>query len=387
MPDLSPYLSQLVVFAIALLGIMVKSVETDDKGSPIHSKFGANKLTTHGKIIAALLFVSLLFSFYMTWRGSKEGKEKEAKLSAELAKVQEQNENLSQSLNTQGKQNLSEFEKQRSNLLSVLDTQRQTATETTNKIENSANTLLDNLRSTSDILGKRLNTSIHEVEGTVNNLSLDRNVWGFEISYKPSTTHWSEILRAYKKIKSPVTLTENFPFSAAVMIADKREGYWNIDFTPIVGLEGTARFPPTSTNQPNGKLFEEVIQKALINLFMKWGNYMELEISPRGSYRSSIRISQDMIVYTFHPPEIRLILRDLKDDSTIEFRAADYPVRDSDEPKETGYPEHITLRSLDSKALFNQTISLSWKKDNDPSHIGRVMPYTSGPHRLNVTFK
>jgi hypothetical protein len=316
-------------------------------------------------------------------QGSKESKEKEEKLNAQLAKVEAQNVSLSSNVDSLTKQNISEFEKQKNNFVSVLDTQRQSTIDTTQKIENSANTMLKDLRATSGALSNKLNSSIEEVESTIDSLSLERDLSGVEVSFKPSPKHWANILQAYRGIQSPALPAESFPYSASTMYAERRNGYWYIDFDPVERAEGTVRFGPKSTDRPEGAAFEGVIKAAVVHLMLTWGDSIVTEISPRGNYPSSIRVSQGKIAFTLHPPELRLNLNYLKAHPTILVRAASYPTS----ARDGGYPVDITVRSLDHSAAFDQPINLSWKQDNDRSHYGRMMPYVSGAHTLNIAFQ
>lgn len=371
------YLAQILVFLIALMGIVFKNIETDDKGSNVIKKYGMFALTKSGLAFVIILILSLSISLIATYQGekkaetaAKEAKEKENRLNADLANMQKQNEILVADVDALRKQNYSEFEKQTSNFISVLNTQKQSTIDTTQKIENSAGTLLSNLRSTSNLLGDRLNTSIAEI----NKVRLDRNLLGVEISFKPPANQWADIEQSYQKIKSPVTSSPSgsFPYSSSTMIANRADGYWNIDFKPIEDQPaGTVRFGPTATNVPAGKAFEEVILKALTELLIKWGNGLETEVSTRGSYPSSITVSQHLITFTFRNPEIRLL--DLHANPTIEIRGK-------------SEPRYVIIHSLDPDAAFNETLEVS-KEESNRSHRERVMRYTSGPYRLNINSK
>jgi hypothetical protein len=377
------YISQFIVFLLALIGVMWKSIETDQNGNSIRSKRGFLVLTRAGKIIVVCLFISFFLSVYTTYLGSKESKEKEEKLNADLAKVQTQNLSLSGNVDSLAKQNISEFEKQKNNFVSVLDTQRESTAATTQKIENSANTLLKDLRNTSTTLNKKLNSSIDEVETTINTLSLERDLFGVEISFRPSTKHWANILEAYKGIESPVKPAELFAYSASTMIAEGRNGYWKIDFTPVERKEGSIRFSPVSTDRPENRAFEKVINAAVINLLITWGDGIVTEISPRGNYPSSVTVSQDLITFTLRSPDLRLNLNYLKTHPTIILKGASYPPN----LRNGGYPVDVRVRSLDHSAIFDQTITLNWAKGTDESHLGKMMPYVSGPHSLAINFK
>lgn len=288
------YVLQFIVFILALLGVMSKSVKTDEKGNAIPVKFGLLKLTGIGKIIITLLFISFLLSLVTTYNSSKEAKENEVKLK--------------------------------------------------------------------------------EIEVTLNNLNLGRDISGVEISFKPSPERWSEIARACDKITPQVP---GFPYSASTITAERVEDHWNLDFTAIFRQEGSIRPRPVSTNQPGGEGFEEVLNKALVELLIEWDGGVVTKISPGRDYPSSITVSKDKIVFTFNQPKLRLNLGKLKADPTVKFRGE-------------AYPESLSVRSLDNSVMFDETIKLNWEEKSGEIHADvheeRMMPYISGPHRLNITF-
>jgi hypothetical protein len=253
------YISQCIVFIIALFGIVFKSVQTDDKGNVINSKYQLSvltqlskyqlpALTRPGKIIVVFLFASFFISLYMTHRGSQEAKEKEDKLAAQLAEVRKQN----------------------------------------------------------DILFKGMDA-----------LSKDRNLNGIEVSFKPSSEQWSKIAKACDAIPDP---NPGFPYKDSTIIAERVGEYWRLDFLEIRQETGTIRPKPNSTNQPGGKPFEEVIQNVLVELLITWRGEVETEVSPRGNYPSLVKVSKDEIAYTFRPPLLSLNLSKLKADPKVAFR-------------------------------------------------------------------
>jgi hypothetical protein len=254
----------------------------------------------------------------------------------------------------------------------------------------SATTLLNDLRATSTALNNKLGSSINEVETTIDRLNRERDLHGVEVSFKPSPKHWDKILRAYQNIKSPASPAKSFPYSASIMTAERRNGDWRIDFSPIEAQEGSVRFGPVSKDQledpledpPDVKALERVIKEALINLWITWGDELVTEISPRGDYPSLIMVSQDRIAFTLRPPELHLNLNYLKAHPTISLRGAKPPEDESDR----GYPVDVRVRSLDHSVIFDQIINLNWTKGTDMSHFGKVMPYVSGPYHLNITF-
>ncbi|MDQ3802541.1 MAG: hypothetical protein M3416_01605 [Acidobacteriota bacterium] len=279
------YISLFIVFVIALLGLLSKSVKADEKGNNAPAKYGSLALTGTGKVITALLCVSFLLSLFTMYQSSKEAK---------------------------------------------------------------------------------------EIERMLNALRLERELSGVEISFKPSTEHWSKIAQVLDKIEPPAP---DFPYSASTITAERvGDSHWRLDFTEIKRPAGTVRPGPVSTNQPGGKVFEEVINSSLIELLIIWSNGLTTEISPRGNYPSSVTVSQDRIVYTFRPPTVRLNLASLNDHLTITFRGQQYPPR-------------VRVRSLDRVVIFDETIDLSWEERPGNTHVERMMPYISGPHSLDIFFK
>jgi hypothetical protein len=93
------YISQTIVFILAILGTLSKSTKTDDTGKPIPSKFGLPILTTAGKVVVTLLALSFVLSIYTTWVRSSAEKHKNEELRQSFKKLEEQNTTLQQQLN------------------------------------------------------------------------------------------------------------------------------------------------------------------------------------------------------------------------------------------------------------------------------------------------
>ena len=207
-------------------------------------------------------------------------------------------------------------------------------------------------------------------------LYFNQNLAEVEISFKPSADHWSRIAEAYKS-----TNLTNMPVSYvdAPMVAERAVGggYWKIKFQPIERVGAMTRFNPVSTNEPNGKGFENVIRESMIGLWIKWGDNVktELQLTTGDNYPSAIAVSQDRIAYTLRPPLIMLSLGSLSENSTVTLRSGE------------DYPSDITFHSLDPLVEFDETFPLSWMKTEDGSFEAKVLPYISVPHRLNVKFK
>jgi hypothetical protein len=219
---------------------------------------------------------------------------------------------------------------------------------------------------------------LEKVVKKLNKLSLDRELKGVEISFKPSAEQSSRIAAAYEKIKSPVP---EIPYSAATMKAERVNGGWAIDFDPVSRKEGTIRFAPIPPDEPAGKAFAEVIRESSIGLWIKWGDSAETELEPlRNAYPSAISVSQELITLTLKQPVLELSLNDLDVNSTIILRGRNDT-------------SSLRFRSLDQGAAFDQTIELNWKRDDSDvstnsksNYIKRTKPYISGPHHIDVTF-
>ena len=211
-------------------------------------------------------------------------------------------------------------------------------------------------------------------------LRLDRDLSGVEISFKPSAEHWALIAHACNKIEP---YDPEFPYSASTIIAERVGGYWEIEFSPIYQKSGSILPPPVSTSLPKYKVFEEVIDIALVELLITWSDDDNLTsvISSRGNYPTSVTVSKDMIAFTFRPPQLRWGLNYLYDKPTVTFRG-----QQDSAPTETGIaaPVEIKIRSLDYRVKFDQSIKLNWEKKPGKDHFKKWMPYISGPHRLNI---
>jgi hypothetical protein len=204
-------------------------------------------------------------------------------------------------------------------------------------------------------------------------MRLDRELIGVEVSFTPSAEHWNRIAHACDKIKPA---SPGFPYSASTIKAERVGGYWDIDFSEINREAGSILPPPVSTQSPEGKAFEEVINLAMVELMIEWGG-SSLEpgevtmLSARGNYPTSITISKDIIAFTFRPPKIKLNLSEFHNNPFIKLRSQQYPTA-------------IRFRSLDNKVKFDEQVTLSWVKKRGSTHVEKWLPYISEPHRLNI---
>jgi hypothetical protein len=99
------YLSQLVVFVLALVGTFFRCVRQDEQGHTQHNRFGLPIPTTAGKIIVLFLTLSFLLSIATNWSNYADAKEKEAhekeskrQLETDLQELIHQNRSLSEEL-------------------------------------------------------------------------------------------------------------------------------------------------------------------------------------------------------------------------------------------------------------------------------------------------
>jgi hypothetical protein len=210
--------------------------------------------------------------------------------------------------------------------------------------------------------------------------NLDNDLLGVEISFKPSDEQWGRIAKACDRIEP---LVSGFPYSASTITAEKVGGYWYINFTEIKQRKGTILPPPVSTDVPENKAFEGIIDLALIELLIKWceDNGLVSFISRRGDYPTSVTISKDMIAFTFRPPKLHLRMSYLRDKPTVTFRGQ---YKETPEQTISPAPAYIRVRSLDYRVRFDEVIALNWEKKEGDSHSERWMPYISGPHNLNI---
>jgi hypothetical protein len=223
-------------------------------------------------------------------------------------------------------------------------------------------------------------------------IPLNRNIMGIEISYVPAKEKWNEIKRAYSKIKSPEA---DLPYYNAPMIAESEGDHWNIDFEPtevkgepiktpngdLIPVGGNKKLPKTSTTK--NKLFEEVLNEALLGLRIHWGNGTDTMLNQQQNYYpSAMYISRERIKFIIRPPLVLWNLNELKNNAQVTFFGQNYPV--------DHLPQNFTIRSLDPGVKLEQTIPLDWKdreRQKFPSYDEQVNPRTSGPHKLAVTFE
>jgi len=205
----------------------------------------------------------------------------------------------------------------------------------------------------------------------IDNVSIDRNISGIEISYQPSPVQWWRIENAYKGIESPAAGAD-ISYTTTPMSAERIRGYWVINFEPIAQQAGFLRFSQVSTDQAQNQKFEDVIKAALIPLSLKWGDGREVKLDPsEGKYPAAISVSKERVAFTFRPPEVTLNANDLKANPTITLKGQS-DMRD------------LRIRSLDPGIILDQILHLDWRRQGDLAEAPKATPYISGPYPLNI---
>jgi hypothetical protein len=205
-------------------------------------------------------------------------------------------------------------------------------------------------------------------------MRLDRELSGVEVSFTPSLDQWARITFACGKIP-PASL--GFPYSASTITAERVGDHWEIEFGEIRDEDGnTILPPPLSTQSPEGKAFEEVINLAMVELRIEWGSSdlgpdEVTMLSVGRTYPASVRISKDTIAFTFRPPKLRLYLSHLYDNPVVRLRGQQYPTS-------------IRFRSLDDKVKFDERSALNWVMRSGDPEVEKWLPYVSEPLHLDI---
>lgn len=196
------------------------------------------------------------------------------------------------------------------------------------------------------------------------NIALDRDLNGIELSWEPSPAQWDEIVRAYEKLPGP--RKDYFPHTT--ITGERFYEHWRIIFKPLLRPQGLLEFPPVLTSQTAWEEFYGVLKKAIPSYFVvELGSNPGIVLSGSGFYPSSVSIARRRIVLTLRPPETRIALK-LLANKTVTFR---------------GSREIATIRlaSKDAGVCLDQTINLDWGEPTD-----EFEPSKSGPHPLDLQF-
>lgn len=213
----------------------------------------------------------------------------------------------------------------------------------------------------------------------VSKLSLDRDLAGIEISYKPDADKWDKIVRIYEKIRySDPDLSYKDPdpsYHEAPIIAERVGEHWLVDFEPVNLREGMKWFPHLLTSEPGNKGFDALLREASIGLLIKWSDGTETDIEPvRSDYPSVVRVKRDLISFTLRPPFLKLYLGTLyaQPQPIVSFRGRNYP-------------KEVRFRSLDPSVRFDEVIQFNWREEPSALPRERTKRFVSGPIRLHVT--
>ena len=233
------------------------------------------------------------------------------------------------------------------------------------KLEESAGTLGEVVDLADSVIDKQ-----QQQIQQMNKISLDRDLSELEISFIPSHAHWSEISAEFEKLEAadPTKIGAHY-YQYSTMLAENQGDHWKISFSSMRTGISSSTF---STNQPDGKPFERIIQTVNKFLFLtiKFANDTTIKFIDSGRTTPTlISITRNNITFRFRPPHMKLNLGVLNGNSIVTFSGR-------------GDLERIRLRSLDPGVVMNETIDLKWDRDDYEG-----APDISGPHPLKIIFK
>jgi hypothetical protein len=142
------YLSQVIVYTLAVLGVLFKSTKTDSEGKPLYWKHTIPVLTTTGKVVLTLITLSSVVSIISAYRKSKDEADRTARAEAsqlatnnQLSEVRGENRKLNELLNSVYAQAHLISEDQRTQFSSVLTEQKESGEGIVKRIDNSIDLL------------------------------------------------------------------------------------------------------------------------------------------------------------------------------------------------------------------------------------------------------
>jgi len=366
------WISQVLIVIGGITGLLSEAYKTDPST-------GKRSLTRVGWVTVTTLLLGFLLFVSTDIKERRENAERDVAQKQQISSLQEivkgQNEQISLSKGIVASQ------QEQLSISKQLDESQQQQlllskglTEAQKKQLSLSGSLVESQRKQLTISGSLIEEQKRQIQ-QLDKISLDRDLTGVEVSFKPSTEHWRKIEAAYEKItlKSSLDFSYTPYFRLSTMTAEKFGDHWRISFTPVVRPLGTLLIPSVVTNRPDGQAFEDVLRAALIYLSINWGDGLEAQLSAGRNYPTYISVSRRAIIFTLHPPDIRLSLSVLNDNPRITFKG-------------WNYPSSIRVRSLDRGVAFDQTIDANWKEDND-MNWEEVLPSVSGPHQLKIIFR
>jgi hypothetical protein len=153
------YFTQIIGFLLAVIGVLFKSLKTDENGKTIHNKYGVPLLTRTGRVVLSLLVLSFVASIYVTYNkaksddeGRKKAEEAQKESQSELENVEAQNKALADLVKELYKLSNTISDEQKDNFQSVLTKQEKSGEEIANRIGSSADLLNRRIGSSIDIL-------------------------------------------------------------------------------------------------------------------------------------------------------------------------------------------------------------------------------------------
>lgn len=168
------YVSQIIVFALALMGTLFQSTKTDADGKTIYTKSGLPVLTTVGKVVVTLLVISFGISMLSVRQGEMdegEARERARRADEKLALVEEYNRGMKDTLDRVFVQNKELTDDQKRQFAAVLGEQKQGGEELAGRIGDTADLLRSRIEGSSNLLRGRLDSSIDVLNRTAGNIA------------------------------------------------------------------------------------------------------------------------------------------------------------------------------------------------------------------------
>jgi len=150
------YISQTIVFALALMGTLFKSTKTDANGKTIYTTSGLPALTTTGGVVVILLAISFGISLITIWQKNKS--EDDAR--AAQRELKAYNEGIDETLKHVFAKTSELSDDQKKQFEGVLRQQRATGDSIADGINTSGDLLRGRIESSSTLLNRKLGTSI-----------------------------------------------------------------------------------------------------------------------------------------------------------------------------------------------------------------------------------
>jgi hypothetical protein len=168
------YISQTIVFILAILGILFKSTKTDAEGKTVHSASGLPVLTTTGKVVIVLLLVSFGISV-LSVRNTRKSEDEATRKRDEMARQLEQANQYNKGIDAGVREVLGRAEaaakEQREKFGDVLTQQERTGKNIAGGISASATQLQSGIERSATLLRGRLDNSISLLNHTAGDIA------------------------------------------------------------------------------------------------------------------------------------------------------------------------------------------------------------------------